>query len=30
MGAGALKKLLDEKLVEKTQVGNKVTYTLAM
>ncbi|WP_462054578.1 hypothetical protein [Vibrio cholerae] len=28
--AGALKKLLDEKLVEKTQVGNKVTYTLAM
>ncbi|WP_462053325.1 hypothetical protein [Vibrio cholerae] len=28
--AGALKKLLDEKLVEKNQVGNKVTYTLAM
>ncbi|EGR0656659.1 hypothetical protein EYU44_01385 [Vibrio cholerae] len=27
---GALKKLLDEKLVEKNQVGNKVTYTLAM
>ncbi|WP_053056086.1 hypothetical protein, partial [Vibrio cholerae] len=27
--AGALKKLLDEKLVEKNQVGNKVTYTLA-
>ncbi|EKF9789749.1 TPA: hypothetical protein RI762_000071 [Vibrio cholerae] len=28
--AGALKKLLDEKLVEKNQVGNKVTYTLAV
>ncbi|EGS58751.1 TPA: hypothetical protein ACGGCQ_000672 [Vibrio cholerae] len=28
--AGALKKLLDEKLVEKNQVGNKVTYTLTM
>ncbi|MCX9580713.1 hypothetical protein [Vibrio cholerae] len=28
--AGALKKLLDEKLVEKHQVGNKVTYTLTM
>lgn len=27
--AGALKKLLDEKLVEKTQTGNKVTYQLA-
>ncbi|ENO8414417.1 hypothetical protein ACEQ4U_000039 [Vibrio mimicus] len=28
--AGALKKLLDEKLVEKNQAGNKVTYTLAV
>lgn len=28
--SGALKKLLDEKLVEKNQVGNKVTYTLTM
>ncbi|PAR56222.1 hypothetical protein CGT92_13090 [Vibrio metoecus] len=28
--AGALKKLLDEKLVEKNQAGNKVTYTLVV